>query len=295
MSIMNYQSPNQNNINYSTGLQRQGSYPAHRQPVSESEKRSLYHRKGQFNRVPKLKIYLLQIFHELANYPRLYLEVFFRSNFGERYFGPHSVIGGFLVFLLIPFVIESGIGNTPSMEVIGRHFVWYAFLSAFAFFAVKRLIETKRRPGVFDFARYSKSNGDLHPRLQRFWAAVWMELFGKLPSPRTMEIYLEAVPFLLLGFIGWLVDPMFGNFMIFCSVVYSVSFMAEYWLGDQFIMDMIDEWIVAEQTKKHMFADVSPDQMKGVNFRFDKPSDPAFRQTLAAATLGAGEPAASVL
>lgn len=256
-------------------------------------KKSLYYR-ATFARPNKVKAAILQFFFSIASYPRLLLEVFIRSNFGERYFSLHSFIFLFFALFLLPFGLDSAAGYYNQSGTILRHFVWYGYLAGFLYFGIKRDKEIRLKPGVFDFSRFSLSTGQLDPKIKQFWDRVWLKFFNGQPSPRTMEIYLEPLPFFILGLLCLPFDTAFGLLMTVCSTLYSFSFMAAYWIGDNLIMDLIDELLVAEETKRIVVEDKEPKDTRGVNFRFRKPVDPDRKEQLADSLVEDDEPASSV-
>lgn len=100
-------------------------------------------------------------------------------------------------------------------------------------------------------------------------------------TERQKEIYLEPLPFLAAGLLCLSFDTMLGTLLCVCAILYSLSFSAAYWMGDNMVMDLIDEYITAEQTEQILVNGLSPGEAKGVNLRFRKPSEREQQEQLA--------------
>ncbi len=240
-------------------------------------KKSIYY-KTVFQRKNIIKDFLLRLFLSAASYPRMILEVFIRRNFGERYFSFVTAITIFIILLILPAIFSEYQFNSyhfEGWEILKDNKLWYIFACAFLYVSYRRKLEIKRLPSVFDFARFSLSNGILHPFLLE-------ELFKrKVFSIRQIEIYIEPLFFLIIGvFFGLIGQPFLCILIITCSIIYSLSYSGAYYFGDQFIMDKIDEMIASEEMVNSFVNDVDPSETRGFYVYGRKPSDQEKRQKL---------------
>ncbi|RRA98642.1 hypothetical protein [Larkinella rosea] len=247
--------------------------------------KNLYYR-TVFKRTNAIKEAMLSFFMALSSYPRLLLEVFIRRNFGERYFSFSGSIFLALLLGLYPLLKIGGLSLLrPSYGYYGSSFSfgnfmlhyasWYGFLLAFLVMAVRRNEEVKRLPSVFDFARFSLSSGRLHPRFLEF------KIGDRRLGLRTIETLLEPAFFFLIGLVLWMFGQGIGLVLILCSIIYSLSYQAAYYQGDQFIMDKIDEMICNEELVKSFVEERDPSQTRGFNFYGRRPVNPETRRKVA--------------
>lgn len=232
-------------------------------------KRNLYY-STVYKRQNVLKMSILNFFLVISSYPRLMLEVFLRKNMGERYFNLASAITVAIIFGIAPFLV--GRSYYSFGQMLSEQKLYYAFLALFLVFSYLRHLEVKREPSVFDFARFSASSGRIHPIFFK------IQLFGKKPSIRTVEIYYEAMPFFLAGILLAIteISPLLGLLFIICSLIYSFSHSGAYMIGDDFIMDRIDEIISNEDLAAAFIKDeVSP---RGFRWYGKKPNSQELRE-----------------
>ncbi|PSR55786.1 hypothetical protein AHMF7605_25625 [Adhaeribacter arboris] len=241
-------------------------------------KKNLYYRQV-FRRRNYIKELLLDFFLSVASMPRLLLEVFLRKNMGERYFSPFVASFVFVVFFFFPYAMGGMFGSYGDTlpEIIKDNVSWYLFLAAYAAGCFFRWQEVIRLPSVFDFARYSLSAGRIHPI---FYA---IRIGGKPVDKRGIEIILEPAPFFLIGLLLLWMDQRVGMLLITSSIVYSLSYIAAYHKGDDFIMDKIDEMICNEELVSAFVDELDASQTRGVHFYGHKPADPGTRRQLAKA------------
>lgn len=274
-------------------------------------KKNLYYA-HVFGRTNAIKEFIYNFFLAIASWPRLILEVFLRRNMGERYFSFSNAILILLVLCWLPFPImkvkdtmnafstsqsnpsklnlnelmqsqgggfnrppgeqnESG-GNSNFVHVITTNVTWYLFLVAFFFAALKRRKEIERLPSVFDFARFSLSTGLPLP-------AMFKVKLGKGETDiRIVSTIVEPAGFLIIGFILFLLHQLVGNLLMICSVIYSLSYFAAYHIGDNYIMDKIDEIICNEELKDSLVEGREPTDNRGFNFEPRMPNDPEFKR-----------------
>lgn len=241
-------------------------------------KKNLYYRLF-FQRQNRFKEMLTDLFFSLASWPRLLLEVFIRKNFGERYFSVSTAIILTVLLAIFPYLIEStlifGFGRNNVSDVFSENISWYLFLVAFVYSCFLRWQEIRRLPSVFDFGRFSLSTGIVHPR---FYA---ISLGGKPVDIRTIETVLEPGFFFLVGLVLWWMDQSVGMLLLVCSVLYSLSYVAAYKKGDDYIMDIIDKRILNEEMVSTFVDELDPSKTRGVHFYGRRPADPETRRMVA--------------
>jgi hypothetical protein len=236
--------------------------------------RNVYKRSNVFHSIS------VTIFHTIASYPRLLLEVFIRRNLGERYFTFFGCIVMALVLSLVPFFsngIFSFLGYSRSFEFttfLVKNLSWYVFLGVFILFAIKRRAEIARKPSVFDFGRFSLSTGESLPFFYQ------IKIFGT-PDPRLVETFFEPLFFFVIGFVLTLFGQSVGWLILVCSLLYGLSYRGAYKLGDDFVMDKIDEQIANEETYKAFVEGKEPHLTRGIRFYGRRPVDPEKRRQVA--------------
>ena len=226
-----------------------------------------------FKRMNNLKTFIYSLFYNIASWPRLVMEVFLRRDMGERYFNIASALTVFAILALIPFIEYSFLFRFY-WTVIMENKVWYLFTGAYLFFSILRTIETRRNPSVFDFGKYSFSTGSIHEFFYN------LTIRGKEPSVRAIEIFYEPLAFFIGGLLLVIFGQSIGLVLLFCSIVYSLSYAAAYHIGDNLVMNIIDEMIVNEATEKWLIQDKDPSSSTGFKFYAHKPSKENLRQKL---------------
>ncbi|WP_276366255.1 hypothetical protein [Chryseolinea sp. H1M3-3] len=73
---------------------------------------------------------------------------------------------------------------------------------------------------------------------------------------------------------------MVGLLLIVCALLYRLSYIGVYRLGDDFVMDKIDEMISNEQLFDSFIDDKDAEETKGFRFYGRKPESGEFRRTL---------------
>jgi len=232
-------------------------------------KKNLYYA-TVYQRNNLLRDFILSFFLGISSYPRLILEVFLRKNMGERYFSLASAITIAVVLAFIPMSILRF--EYPLFTVIARNLLYYAFLAAFLVFSAFRYREVKREPSVFDFARFSKTGGRVNPIFFK------IKLFGREPDIRTVEIWYEALPFFVLGWLLILLGlgTFLGPLLVICAIIYSLSHAGGYKRGDDFLMDKIDEIICNEDLTDAFVKD--RESPRGFRWYGKKPSSEDLRE-----------------
>lgn len=212
---------------------------------------------------------ILNFFLGIGSYPRLIIEVFIRRNMGERYFTLASAITVGVILFFIPFVFPSG-NYMSTTAIISNNIFWYLFLTAYAFCSFRRYQEVRRNPSVFDFGRYSKTDGELLPVFTRTKYSI-----------RQQEVYLEPATVLAPGLLLLLLGQYLpGTLFCICAIVYSLSKAAAYREGDHFIMDKIDELLCNTDLRDDFLGKGSEQSEHGFKFRHYIPTDPEQRGNL---------------
>ncbi len=228
-------------------------------------KKNLYYH-AVYQRTNMFKAFFMGLFHSLCSWPRLLLEVFIRKNFGERYFSFSTSIFLFLLLIIFPYTISSySYRHGNIISLIAKHWSWYLFALAFIYFANERRKEMSRLASVFDFARFSLSTGTVD---QRFYKIK----ISKTPTTiRLIMTVFEPALFLLVGLVLMLFAQPVGILITICSILYSASYFASYWIGDDYIMDMIDKIICGEEIVDSFVNDKDSSLTRGFNAMGRKP------------------------
>jgi len=220
----------------------------------------------------------LGLFFILASFPRMVLEVFIRKNMGERYFRITSAILVFLFLIGIKYVSDwlrhmgiFGLIDPESNEGGFRSFSWYLFAFVFLAFSILRYSEIEQSRSKFDFLRFSHSTGE--SVIQNFLVKGNMGF-----SPRMMEIVIEPLLFFAIGIVLKLSDNSLGTLLIFCSIFYSFSYIYAYQVGDNFVLDKIDEMIINKNLSEAFTSDDPSYSKDGFKFIGRKPANPEARE-----------------
>ncbi len=241
-------------------------------------KKNLYYR-TLFRRKNVIKEFTYGFFYTICSAPRLLLEVFVRKNFGERYFSFATAMGLAFVLFWIPFFT---IGVTRALGWIDSKFLsfilfyltWYAALAAFVYMCIQRRKEIKRLPSVFEFGRFSLSAGSIHPKFYE------ISFKGKHFDTRQIETLIEPGFFFFIGFGLSVLGQPIGGVIMFCAICYSLSYLAAYHMGDNFIMDKIDELIMNEEHTNTFIDGLPAEDTRGVRYMGRIPQDPELRKLL---------------
>lgn len=244
------------------------------------------------------KDFLAGQLYTFSSWGRMLIEVFIRKDFGERYFNFYNATTTFIKFALLPFLPQIIIILVLKTFALAMRFAdkplyaegassisfgwsipvsfygWYIYLVLFLIASYRHHKAMKRNPSVFDFARYSLSNGRIHPFFYSF------EFRGRKADRRMIECWLEPAPFFLAGFMLAQIGQALGWLLMVGAVAYSASYIREYNGGDNFVMDTIDEMIINEELEKAFLGDADPDETRGYRFIGRKPNDPAKRETV---------------
>ena len=248
-------------------------------------KKNLYYR-TVFKRTNWLKEGILNLFLGFSSWPRLMLEVFLRRNFGERYFSFSAALFITCLMAALPIAYQEFISSFRRfmgdarfgggmMDFIWLFTTWYAYLAGFLYMSLQRREEIKHMPSVFDFGRFSLSTGHIHPFFLN------LNIGGKPADVRTIETVLEPGLFAGAGVLLIIMRQPIGTVFLFCSLFYSMSYIAAYRQGDHFVMDKIDEMICNEELVNSFVEGRDASETRGVNYYGRRPADPETRRRLA--------------
>lgn len=242
-------------------------------------KKSTHYFQTMFRRRNVIKEALLAFFLGLSSWPRMLLEVPIRRNFGERYFKFSTAIVIAVLLAIVPLFMLAGTrryyGGSDLSAFVGSYLSWYSYLAFFGYHAWQRHEEIKRLPGVFDFARFSLSTGQIHRWFREF------EWQGKRVSVRAIETVLEPGLFFIAGLGLWFGHQPIGLVLLISSLFYAFSYMAAYHEGDNFLMDKIDERICNEELANAFINDAEPEDARGFNFYGPRLANPDARRQMA--------------
>lgn len=221
-----------------------------------------------------IKAFFLNIFFMIASVPRLCLEVFIRKSFGQRYFSFSTAMVVAFALAIMPYFFERwrALSIEGIWELIKAHWAWYLYIAAFCGFCWKRGQEIKNEPGVFDFAKYSRYNGDINPIFRR------IEIMGITPTRRIISTWYEPLFFLLLAMFLGQFSIGLGYLFGVCSVIYGFSYGGAYYMGDQYLMDLIDTSICSEEMAGAFVEGKQPEHARGFEFIPKRPHSKEFRK-----------------
>jgi hypothetical protein len=234
-------------------------------------KKNIYFR-TPYHRPDKFKEKINNYFYRIGSYPRLVIETIIRSDMGHRYWNLYHArrVICFLFLLPIPFhfILQQSWWGT-----FWHNWGLYAFLALFISSSRKRHKESYQEPGEFDFSRYTKSAGRALPFFYN------IKINGKTVNPRVLETVCEpiaagivALALLLMG------QYLIGFVLLFCSIIYRMSYRAAYWMGDNMLWNAIDLWILQNE-KAETFIEDKPSPA-GVRFYGNKPSSKEMREEI---------------
>lgn len=236
-------------------------------------KKNLYYA-TMFARPNKIKEFILSIFLAFSYWFRIPIEMLTRKNFGERYFNLLlSVVIGIALFCFPSFYTNNLYGNVAFSDTLMVFGTWYLYSAYYCYCVYLRWQEVKHEPSVFDFAKFSLSTGEFHELIYRI-----RKPDGSLFNPRTIQIYIEPGVFLLVGVILAFLQQPLGYLFIFCAIVYSLGYMAAFHLGDNFMMDQIDEMLCNQDLAESFIHDEpSP---SGIPIYGERPTSKELRERL---------------
>jgi hypothetical protein len=225
---------------------------------------------------------ILNLALKCASFPRALIEVFIRQDMGLRYFSVGTVLFLAIVLGVFPLIgdqlgriNQSYPGSTDGASSFWLHYgSWYLYLVAFLYFSWKRWAEIRLKPGVFDNAKYTLYEGDIHPRF------FMLHPLGQKPSIRSVEVYYEPGVFFVLGLVlWWLLGQPLGLLLMIVSVLYGLSYAGAYKQGNDFIMDKMDEMILNEEYED-AFVNGNHNNSRGARYHISRPTNAELRELL---------------
>ena len=243
--------------------------------------KNLYYR-TVFRRENVIKSFIFDLFKKICSYPKLAIEVFTRQNFGQRYFTLSSALGMLAFLVLFPLMLhrlEALSGDySESGSFWGKFATWYMYVIGYVYFAFKRWLEIQHSPSTYDFTKFTLYSGDIDNRLFQ------INLFGKA-TPRLVEIVYEPGVFLAVGLLLAILGKPVGFLLVVCSIIYSISYLAAYKQGDDFLLDLIDEKLMNDEFRSAFVNDLMGHETRGVRYYMRKPTSPANRSALESSVL----------
>jgi len=235
-------------------------------------KKNLYFR-AVYKRPSMLITNLFNILYAFSTLPRMILEIFIRKNMGERYFRlSHAIFAGLSIYLvkaLIDYVqhsfMRSPLRGVFQPEQVSESkgdpdwLIWTIFWCAYIVFIFIRASESKQQDATFDFQRFSLSSGESV-------VFQWLYKANLKVTYRDLEIVFEPLFFAAIGLFLALIGSSLGWVILVCAGFYSFSYLHAYQVGDDFVLDKIDEMIV-NKNLKDAFSSDDPDYSKD-GFRF---------------------------
>lgn len=232
---------------------------------------------------------LLSFFAFGAAHGRLIIEVFTRSKFGERYFKFGSAVAVTTLLAIYPlfsfifgrslsdhwitaYKIDHGETDFSLLLFIWQYSGWYVFLFYFMMKSIKHHREIVKSRSSFDFGRFSKSNGEIHPLFFN------IKVPGLETNYRTVECYIEPLGFFLGGIVLAIIGQKLGFIFIVSSIVYCLSYKSAYLEGDNYILDLIDNKICNEEIERAFVDGMDEQDTRGFRVRARKPEDKETRR-----------------
>jgi hypothetical protein len=255
-------------------------------------KRNLYF-ENQTSRSNSILDLFTRVFKYGSDNARLVLEVLIRKKMGERYFSITSAASISLFLIIVPLLAMSGsqmvyawlgdmnyrISESKALNVLYMMFVkfstWIVFTVLFIKASIKRYKEVRRKPGEYNFNKYSKYSGDINPI---FWK---YKLFNIEPSFRTIRTFYEPLPFFIIGLILIFAGQIIGYLLFYCSIIYSIANIGSIWSGNNYVLDIIDRKIIANGAKDAFVNETHPQEAEGLEFFCDFPEDKEKREDIA--------------
>lgn len=217
---------------------------------------------------------LLMMFFAVSSIPRLLLEVFIRKDFGERYFSFSLAIIVTIVLAGWP-LMPSGFGHYymgKADNSLVPYITWYIYLAAFLYFCVKHQRDLRRNPSVFDFGKFSLYSGKISPGFYN------IQFPDRKTDIRRIECLLEPGLFFVAGFFLYMFGQALGSLLMACGIIYSLGYVAAYAVGDNFIMDQIDQIILGEEMEKVFMDDADESETRGIRDHSRKPENRELRR-----------------
>lgn len=266
------------------------------------EKRGALYSKGRSGDVlggrsgSLLKFFLWGLFWLFFSPCRMLIEVFIRRDFGERYFRLSKAVSTFTLLMLLPmlgpvtylFNPAAGLITTEQTNFFA-YLTWHIYLALFLVASIQHHKAIKLLPSVFDFARYSLDSGRSNDTVLRLWEdeaiggrirTIFRRITGREVDTRIFECWIEPAPFFLAGILLALVGQNLGWLLMFSAVTYSISYCFSYYVGDEMVMNTIDQIIISEDFAETFLHDADESKTRGYRFLGRKPNDSEMRRAV---------------
>lgn len=173
-----------------------------------------------------------------CSYPRLVIEVFTRTHFGPQYINLSSILGAAFLLFTLPLVLifgpdmimwvirlfEAPRYHPPTEHQYAGYITWYIFAGLFFVTGIKRYRESRRNNFGEDFRISARHSGFIQPFM--------IKIFGQNDS-RKLETIIEPGLAFGIGIILHYASQPLGMLLIICSIIYSISYLGAYKLGDE--------------------------------------------------------------
>lgn len=204
----------------------------------------------------------------------LILSVFYRKNFGERYYS----LGAAIVIALL--LIMPVIGLIKLNAYLAMIISMSLFVIVFLVFAVKRRREFTAFTHNVDCDRYSYYEGDINMKI---WDRI-RKIFPKLSENRyVIRKYYEPALATIVGVILMVIFitlPV-GIILTIAGILQYFRVVAQYSIGREFMLDKVDQIISDEEMMNSLFYENPPEKTRGFDFFAPRPSDPNLRKKVA--------------
>lgn len=237
--------------------------------------------------------YLYELFikfmYGFSGLARTTLEVFTRTDFGERYFRLSHIINSAIVLGIYPYISKlfSGsplskakemyaerMGIAEEKPFINEYFFWYVFIAAFVFMGIRHYIAKQRETSMYDFTKYSVRKGTVH----EFFYSIQLPFMKT--NLRNIECFIEPALFMIVGVAFMLIGQKVGVLLMIFSVLYGFSYVYLYKRGDDLIRDMIDDFIRNKHMERTFVDGIDEAETDGYMFRGWRPGDKSLRRQM---------------
>ncbi len=216
--------------------------------------------------------FILSLMSALSSYPSSIVEVFMRKSFGSRYFTLATNLTVFAILIFISFKISNQAGFKYAVSL-------FLFALAYLGMAIKHRLEIKKYGTAYNFERFSKSNGLMHPRLL---GLIDKEFYGIKINKYIVSVYLEpVVPFL----IGAVLSLSFytltvGIILMISGFLFGFRNFVKAHTARQWLLDQIDEQICARHDRGVLMDERPPQETAGLDFPITLPPQMELRKHL---------------
>lgn len=241
---------------------------------------------------------LINFMYGISGPARTMLEVFSRSQFGERYFRLSSALLTAVVMAIVPFIIDLMSGTPMSRAVeyykrkngiaeeepfVSEYLFWYIFLLAFVIMSIRHYVEKRRRFAVFNTLHYTKDKGTVHA----FFKKIHLPFMPN--TLRNIECYIEPGLFFLIGVFFYIIGQKVGVLLMVSGVLYSFSYIRLYQWGDDRVKDINDRGIVQRHMEAWFVTGFDEEETDGYRYRGDRPGDQAIRRRMLPELMPSGD------